>query len=83
MIDSMEYLALGAGFTFGLFYLHLSQAIDWILVVILRRSSDVEALPEEELERLLVRRSDGAVQPRSDRRGRRHLASAAQQSRIR
>ena len=58
----MEYLALGAGFTFGLFYLHLSQAIDWILVVILRRSSDVEALPEEELERLLVGRSDGAVQ---------------------
>ena len=62
MIDSMEYLALGAGFTFGLVYLHLSQAIDWILVVILRRSSDVEALPEEELERLLVGRSDGAVQ---------------------
>ena len=34
MIDSMEYLALGTGFTFGLLYLHLSQAIDWILVVI-------------------------------------------------
>lgn len=34
MIDSMEYLALGAGFTFGLLYLHLSQAIDWILVAI-------------------------------------------------
>lgn len=34
MIDSMEYLALGAGLTFGLVYLHLSQAIDWILVVI-------------------------------------------------
>ena len=34
MIDSMEYLALGVGVTFGLVYLHLSQAIDWILVVI-------------------------------------------------
>ena len=34
MIDSMEYLALGAGFTFGLLYLQLSQAIDWILIVI-------------------------------------------------
>ena len=34
MIVGMEYLALGAGFTFGLLYLHLSQAIDWILIVI-------------------------------------------------
>ena len=34
MMGSMEYLALGAGLTFGLVYLHLSQAIDWILVVI-------------------------------------------------
>jgi len=35
--------------------------VDTQLVVILRRPSDVEALPEEEPQRLLVRRSDGAV----------------------
>lgn len=34
MIDSMEYLALGIGSLFGLVYLQLSQAIDWILVVL-------------------------------------------------
>ena len=34
MIDSMEYLALGVGVLFGLVYLQLSQAIDWILVVL-------------------------------------------------
>lgn len=34
MIDSMEYLALSAGVLFGLAYLHFSQAIDWILVVL-------------------------------------------------
>lgn len=34
MIDSMEYLALGDGVLFGLVYLQLSQAIDWILVVL-------------------------------------------------
>ena len=34
MIDSMEYLVLGTGVAFGLIYLHLSQAIDWILVVL-------------------------------------------------
>lgn len=30
----MEYLALGIGSLFGLVYLQLSQAIDWILVVL-------------------------------------------------
>ena len=35
--------------------------VDTLLVVILCRSSDAEALPEEELKRLLVRRRDGAV----------------------
>jgi len=34
MIDSMEYLALGIGGLFGLVYLRLSQAIDWILIVL-------------------------------------------------
>ena len=34
MIDSMEYLALGVGVLFGLVYLQLSQAIDWILFVL-------------------------------------------------
>lgn len=33
MIVSMEYLALGAGALFGLVYLQISQAIDWILIV--------------------------------------------------
>ena len=36
--------------------------IDANLVVVLRRASDVEALPEEELKRLLVGRRNGAVQ---------------------
>ena len=34
MIGSMEYLGLSAGVLFGLVYLHFSQAIDWILVVL-------------------------------------------------
>lgn len=33
MINSMEYIALSVGAVFGLLYLQLSQAIDWILVV--------------------------------------------------
>lgn len=44
--------------------------VDTLLVVVLRCARDTEALPEEELQRLLVRRCDSAVQlPGTDTAG--------------